>query len=148
MSTHLTVYLAFPGTAREAMELYHSVFGGTLQITTYAQANPTAAPEDWDKIAHGQVVTRSGLAIMGADVATGTPYHPGTPLASLSLMGEDADEIRGYWDALVVGGTVQMPFEPAPWGDVFGLVTDRFGVEWKVNATPSDRLSPAEPVAV
>ncbi len=52
---------------------------------------------------------------------------------SLSLSGDDETELRGYWDKLSDGGTVAMPLEKAPWGDIFGMCTDRYGVPWMVN---------------
>jgi PhnB protein len=45
--------------------------------------------------------------------------------------------LRGYWDRLTDGGTVMVPFEPAPWGDTFGMCVDRFGTSWLVNAAGS-----------
>ena len=50
-----------------------------------------------------------------------------------SLSGEDEGELRGYWDRLSVGGSVTMPLGPAPWGDTFGMCTDKFGVNWLVD---------------
>lgn len=53
---------------------------------------------------------------------------------SVSLSGDDEATLRRYWDALSDGGTITMPFEKAPWGDTFGMLTDKFGVNWLVNA--------------
>jgi PhnB protein len=52
---------------------------------------------------------------------------------SVSLSGDDEAELRGYWDKLADGATVTMPLERAPWGDTFGMLVDRFGVNWLVN---------------
>ncbi len=52
---------------------------------------------------------------------------------SISLSGDDDAELSGYWDKLLEGGSVTMPLEAAPWGDKFGMLTDRFGVAWMVN---------------
>ena len=46
---------------------------------------------------------------------------------------DDEGELRGYWDKLAGNGEVAMPLEKQMWGDVFGTVTDRFGVTWMVN---------------
>ena len=59
-------------------------------------------------------------------------YTPGTNY-SMSLSGDDEAELRGYFENLAAGGTVTMPLELAPWGDTFGMVTDRYGVQWLVN---------------
>lgn len=50
--------------------------------------------------------------------------------AQASVLGED-----DYWDALSKGGAVTMPMDKAPWGDTFGMLTDKFGVNWMVNIT-------------
>ena len=52
---------------------------------------------------------------------------------SVSLSGDDGDELRGYWEKLSASGTVAMPLEKQMWGDEFGMCTDRFGVDWLVN---------------
>ena len=62
---------------------------------------------------------------------------------SLSLSGDDEAELRGYWDGLTEAGTVAVPLEKAPWGDNFGMCTDRFGVPWMVNIAAAHRLTRA-----
>ena len=52
---------------------------------------------------------------------------------SVSLSGEDEHELRGYWEGLTAGGTVTVPMEKAPWGDVFGMCADKFGINWLLN---------------
>jgi PhnB protein len=69
---------------------------------------------------------------MGADTPNGMSFNPGDNF-SVSLSGEDDAELRGYWEKLSDGGTVTVPLEQAPWGDTFGMCTDKFGVAWLVN---------------
>jgi PhnB protein len=59
-------------------------------------------------------------------------FTPGDNV-SVSLSGDDDAELRGYWEKLSDGGTVTVPLEHAPWGDTFGMCTDKFGVAWLVN---------------
>jgi PhnB protein len=73
---------------------------------------------------------------MASDTPNSMDYKPGTNY-SVSLSGEDEDELRGYWDKLADRGTVTMPLEKAPWGDSFGMVNDQFGVTWMINIGPS-----------
>ena len=61
-------------------------------------------------------------------------FTPGTNF-SMSLSGESEDELRGYFDKLSAGGSVTMPLEKAPWGDTFGMLTEKFGTQWLVNIT-------------
>jgi PhnB protein len=56
---------------------------------------------------------------------------------TISLSGDDETELRGYFDKLAEGGEVGVPMEKAPWGDTFGMLTDRFGVGWLVNVAGS-----------
>jgi PhnB protein len=51
----------------------------------------------------------------------------------MSLSGDDETELAGYYERLSAGGTVLMPLEKAPWGDKFGMVTDKYGIQWMVN---------------
>lgn len=134
MPTRLNPYLNFNGDARQAIEFYEGVFGGELTITTYGDGGMPHDPADKDKIMHGQLVSPSGYWLMAADTPPGMPFNPGNTI-SVSLSGDDDAELRGYWDKLSVGGNVMMPLEKAPWGDSFGMLTDKFGTSWLVNIT-------------
>lgn len=129
MASRLNPYISFAGNAREAMEFYKSVFGGTLNMSTFGDMG---APADNDGIMHAMLVTDSGFTIMGADTPPGMEHKVGTDMA-VSLSGDDADELRGYWDQLAGSGTVHVPLEKQMWGDTFGACADRFGVSWMVN---------------
>jgi PhnB protein len=131
MTTRLNPYLSFRDNAREAMDFYHSVFGGEVTRSTFAEM-PGADPAERDKVMHSQLVTEGGLTLMCADTPNGMDVSPGSNF-SVSLSGEDETELRGYWDKLVEGGTITLPLEKAPWGDTFGMCFDRFGVPWLVN---------------
>ncbi len=131
MASRLNPYISFPGNAREAMEFYQGVFGGALTMNTFGEYGAQDAPEA-DKIMHGLLETDSGLALMGADNPPGTELNPGDNVA-VSLSGDDADELRGYWEKLSDGGSVSVPLEKQMWGDEFGMCVDRFGTSWMVN---------------
>lgn len=132
MATHLNPYLGFRDTAREAMEFYHSVFGGELTTSTFAEFQASDDPAEQDKVMHSMLTTDSGLVLMAADTPNSMDYTPGNN-HSISLSGEDEGELRGYWDKLSAGGNVTMPLERAPWGDTFGMCVDKFGISWLVN---------------
>jgi PhnB protein len=135
MASRLNPYISFAGNARQAMEFYKRVFGGTLSLNTFGQFGPPDAP-DADKIMHGMLETDRGFTLMGADVPPQTEHNPGNNIA-MSLSGDDADELRSYWEKLCDGGTVSVPLEKQMWGDEFGMCVDAFGITWMVNISQS-----------
>ena len=130
MTSRLNPYLNFNGNARQAMEFYAGVFGGELTITAFSQFG-TEGP-DADKVMHSQLETDAGYTIMAADVLSTMDYQPMAGL-SISLSGDDASVLRGYFQKLSEDGTAEMPLQKQAWGDEFGMCTDRFGVSWLVN---------------
>ena len=134
--TTLNPYLSFRDTAREAMDFYHSVFGGDLTVSTFAEFGASDDPAEQDKVMHSMLVADNGLVLMASDTPNRMDYTPGTNF-SVSLSGDDERTLRGYWDRLSDGGQVTMPLAAAPWGDTFGMCVDRFGVSWLVNITGS-----------
>ncbi|MET8329964.1 VOC family protein [Streptomyces sp. NPDC005181] len=132
MSSRLNPYISFNGDARQAMEFYKEIFGGTLTMNTFGAFGEKEAGDVADKIMHSMLETDSGFTLMGADTPPGMEHKPGNNI-SVSLSGDDAGELRGYWDKLSAGGTVSVPLDKQMWGDVFGMCTDRFGITWLVN---------------
>ena len=130
MSASLNPYLTFDGNARAAVEFYASVFGGTPSIMTFGEQG---APDPGlaDKVMHASLETPAG-AIMASDTAPGTTYQPGNSM-TVSLSGDDVEQLRGWFGQLADGGEVSVPLEVQMWGDEFGMCTDRFGVPWMVN---------------
>ena len=130
MVSRINPYIGFTDNARQALEFYKSVFGGTLVMNTFGEYG-TEGP-DADKIIHGQLETDKGYTLMGADTIAGMERDSGSAI-TISLSGDDGDELRGYWEKLAEGGTVTLPLEKQMWGDEFGQCTDKFGVNWMVN---------------
>jgi PhnB protein len=131
MASRLNPYLNFNGNARQALEFYATVFGGTLALSTFAEFGAADSP-DADRIMHGALETEAGYTIMGADVTSDMEYHPIAGF-SVSLSGDDTDALRGYWEKLSASGTATMPLQKQVWGDEFGMCVDGFGVPWLVN---------------
>lgn len=133
MTVRLNPYLSFRDSAREAMTFYHSVLGGELSISTFADFHASEDPAEQDKVMHSSLETPDGLVLMAADTPNRMEHRPQTGV-SVSLSGDDEAKLRGWWERLSEGGTVMMPFEQAPWGDTFGMCIDQFGTSWMVNA--------------
>ncbi|MEK7152762.1 MAG: VOC family protein [Patescibacteria group bacterium] len=134
MQSKLNPYLGFQDNAREAMEFYKTVFGGKLDLNTFKENNSSQDPSEDDKIMHSMLEADNGITFMASDTPKGMEYKPGTNY-SMSLSGDNEAELRGYFEKLSVGGTVTMQLEKDPWGDTFGMVNDKFGVQWLVNIT-------------
>lgn len=133
MTSRLNPYLSFRDSARQAMEFYQKVFGGTLTLSTFGEfGNPDPAVASL--IMHAQLETDRGYTLMASDTPPEMEFSPGNNI-SVSLSGDDADELRGYWQRLSESGTVSVPLEKQIWGDEFGMCVDRFGIGWMVNIT-------------
>jgi len=133
MAIKLNPYISFKDNAREAMEYYHGIFGGKLDLNTFKEFHASSDPSEDDLIMHS-VVEADDLTLMASDTPARMEYKPGTNV-SLSLSGDTADDERltGYFNKLADGGTITMPLEKAVWGDKFGMCTDKFGMQWMVN---------------
>ncbi|MCI4658782.1 VOC family protein [Cryobacterium zhongshanensis] len=130
--TSLNLYLSFRDSARAAMDLYESVFGGTVTRSTFADFHASEDPAEGEKIMHSALTTDSGMVLMAADTPNSMELTPGSNF-SVSLSGDDEAELTGYFEKLSAGGTVVQPLAKAPWGDSFGMLVDPFGVNWLVN---------------
>jgi PhnB protein len=131
MASRLNPYISFADNAREAMEFYQSVFGGNLTISTFGEfGSPDATIAD--NVMHAMLETPDGYTLMASDTPPGMARHPGDDI-TISLSGDDADQLRGYWEKLSAGGTVSIALEKQMWGDEFGQCTDQFGISWLVN---------------
>jgi PhnB protein len=131
MTVRLNPYLSFRDDARAAMDFYRSVFGGDLTVSTFGESGMSQDPAEAELVMHSQLEA-PGLVLMGADTPSHMEYQEGARI-SVSLSGDDEPTLRGWWDGLADGGAVTVPLEKAPWGDTFGMLVDRFGINWLVN---------------
>ena len=131
VASKLNPYLNFRTDARPAMEFYQQVFGGDLTVRTFADFGSSSGPDDADLVMHGQLETSTGFTLMASDV----PAHMNWEVqnGTISLSGNDVRELTGYFTRLADGGKILQPLEQAPWGDHFGMLTDRFGITWLTN---------------
>ena len=130
MSLTTTPHLNFRGNAREALEFYHSVFGGQLLIVTNEEAHSTERPEEAGQVKFGQVTGPDGFQVMAYDVPVGTPFEPGEKPFFVSVRGESAEEIAGLWAGLAAGAAVAAELAPSDFSPAYGMLTDRYGVTW------------------
>lgn len=134
MTSFLNPYLVFSGRAREAMMHYREVLGGELVTTTYGEAGDSG--HDADLLLHARLDTDLGFVLMASDSGPRTDGDPAASGMVVSLTGDDAEQLHGYWERLCEGGRVTTAMERHPWGDEFGQCVDRFEVPWMVNVSP------------
>jgi PhnB protein len=113
----LNPYLNFHGNTRQAMEFYKQVFGGNLNLSTFREFQASSDPGEDEKILHARLEAPNGISFMASDTPNGMEYQPGTNF-SMSLNGDDESELRGYFEKLADGGSVDTPLEKTPRGDV------------------------------
>lgn len=135
MAAQLSPYLTFDGNAREAIEFYGAVFGVAPDISTFDSVGPVDDPALAKKVMHSQIPVAGVGTLMASDAAPGMPPVGN---ASVALFGDTADRERlhAWFAALSDGASDVMGIETAPWGDEFGMLTDRFGIAWMVNVAP------------
>ncbi|AKT51015.1 VOC family protein [Arsenicicoccus sp. oral taxon 190] len=130
MTATLNPYLGFSDQAREAIQFYASVLGGEPRIMTFGDMG-TEGP-DATKVMHAQLETPDGFTLMASDAPADMPLSQGSQI-SVSLSGDDAEALRRYFTGLAEGGQITMPLEKQVWGDEFGMLVDKFGIQWMVN---------------
>ncbi len=130
MTQRLNPYLSFGTDAAEAMSFYQSVFGGELTTSLFKEFGTEGA--DGDLVMHSQLETDAGFTLMGADTPSFMERKTGSSIV-VSLSGDEADALRGYWEKLTDGATISTPLEKQMWGDEFGQLTDKYGVDWLIN---------------
>lgn len=134
MASRLNPYISIlDGRAREAVDFYRSVLGGESHVSTFGEAGMEGVPAD--QIMHAQLETDAGYTLMVADAPAEMMTVTAGDNISISLSGaaEDAEALRSYFEGLAVDGRVNEPLARAPWGDEFGMLTDKFGINWMVN---------------
>ena len=129
-------YLNFNGNTEEAFTFYKSVFGGefiTLQRYSEIPDGDKMTPSEQEKIMHVALPIGSGTILMGTDTPESMgKVHFGTNF-SLTIDADSEIHADQVFAKLSEGGQVTMPLDKAFWGAYFGMLTDKFGVQWMVN---------------
>jgi PhnB protein len=128
---YLSPYVNFGGRAREAMEFYHRVLGGKLDMHTMDEKGATRAAGRGDRIAYARLEA-DGAVIVGSD---GHPDYPATAgdNIGIALGGTDKARLTKMFHDLGAGGKIKMAPAPQPWGGETGRLTDMFGINWTVS---------------
>lgn len=130
-----TPYLHLPGTAREALSFYGTVFGGRVLLYSFEEMGRTDGSAD--AVAHGQL-TDGPVALFASDAVEGEASLRCEGMM-MSLLGTAAPEtLRGWFQDLSDGGRVVDELQRRPWGDSDGQVVDRYGVHWLIGFQGDD----------
>ena len=126
MSIKATTYVGFRGNAREALEFYQGVFGGSFEVVEWPESND-------GRIMHGHLITDAGWDIMCADNPELGTEDSGAQRMNIVIWGDEVETMKSQFEALSEGGDVHMPLSEQQWGAMFGGLTDKFRVDWGFN---------------
>lgn len=141
----VNVYLTFGGQCKAAFDFYKSVFGGEfLSVNTFAEmpsqeGMPPIPDEMKDRIMHVTLPISQETVLMGSD--TGGDWAPNLKVGnnfSISVNTHDKNEATRIFNALAEGGEITMPLDETFWNAYFGMLTDKFGINWMVNCNLED----------
>jgi PhnB protein len=130
-------YLLFAGKAEEAFSFYQSIFGGEIiNIQRYKDSSELdyIRPDDLDKIMHIYMKIKDDIFLMGSDSLepAGHEISPGNNVY-INFNMETEEEAKRIFSELSQGGVVQMQIQKTFWGALFGMVKDRYGMNWMIN---------------
>jgi PhnB protein len=132
----LNPYLNFDGNAEEVLNFYNNALSGEIVMLSRFGESPMPVDEDWkQKIMHARIVFGGDNTIMISDAMKGNQLSTNGNI-QLSIGLDDEAKTHEIFDKLAEGGTVTMPLAKQFWGDVFGMLKDKFGVRWMLNCTP------------
>jgi PhnB protein len=132
----LEPYIFYYGRCEEALEFYKSAIGGTYELNRF-EGSPMAdqVPENLrNKIMHA-TFKGDGFSFMASDGDLSKTVDPEAGNVSISLGVDDPTQAERVFNALAQGGNVKMPYADTFWGGKFGVLVDRFGVEWMVSGS-------------
>lgn len=129
---NLNVYLTFSGNCREALHFYkESLKGEIASLQTFGQAPVSVTDEYKDRVMHAEFKA-DGVYFMASDGMPGQPVEAGYNI-SMSLNTDNEKEQEDIFNRLSEGGRVTMPLQDTFWGARFGMLRDRFGIQWMLN---------------
>jgi PhnB protein len=124
-------YLNFDGTARDAMTFYQKCTGGELTIQTFKDVGAKAPPGAENRVMHARLA-KGPAVLMASDTMPGMPFTVGNNIW-VSMDCDTVAEIEQLYKAFSEGGKVIMPLADQFWGARFGMLSDKFGINWMLN---------------
>lgn len=128
----LQPYLTFNGTCEDALNFYKAVFNGEIiDISRFGETPMEFAEEDKSRVMNA-IFKAGDIAFMASDTMPGQ----GTPTngnITMALVTTDIEATDRTFAALAEGGTTTMPLDNTFWNARFGMLIDKFGIEWMIN---------------
>ena len=130
-------YINFNGNTEEAFNFYKSIFGGEFPMVMRYKDTPEAEKvqaADRDKIMHIALPIGKNNMLMGTDAleSMGQKLKPGNNF-HLTISTETDGEADKIYNGLSEGGQKYLPMHKTFWGAYFGMLTDKFGINWMVS---------------
>jgi len=129
------VFINFDGNCREAIEFYAKVFKKEVcNLMTYGEAPPdpnyTVSETDKDRIMYAGIDFEN-MHAMFMDLPSNAPFIKGNNI-NPTLSMEDKEEVTRLFNELKEGGKVEMELQKAFFSELYGMVTDKFGISWQI----------------
>lgn len=124
-------YISFPGTCEEALNFYKEALGAEALFMQRMGDSPMAGSENGDKIMHSTLKIGDTL-IMAADNCMGPPAAEGDNI-SMALGLDTVEDTEAAFERMAEGGTVTMPLQETYWAARFGMLKDKYGINWMFN---------------
>ena len=136
----VNIYLNFDGNCEEAFNFYKSVFGGEFPYLGRFKDMPPQEDGkgmegiDGNRIMHVSLPISKETMLMGSDTGGewASNFKQGNNF-SISVNADSKEEADRIFNALASGGQVTMPMNNTFWGDYFGMLTDKFGINWMMS---------------
>ncbi len=131
-------YIHFNGNAEEAFAFYRSVYGGEFTtVVRFKDMNFEGglnSEEEAEKIMHIALPIGKHSILMGSDTPEQLGKHSEMETRSkICVSAETREEADHIFNGLSAGGQIEMPMEESPWGTYFGMLRDKFGIEWMID---------------
>ena len=129
----LTPYIIFNGNCEEALNFYAKVFDGEIKNLMRFEGSPVESmASDKQKVMHSHFVAK-GILFMASDSGEGGPVAGNSGLVHFSVDFDNVDDEEKVFNALAENGKKTMPLQDTFWGAKFGMLTDKFGMNWMFN---------------
>jgi PhnB protein len=124
-------YIAFRGNCKEAIDFYTKALGGELLFSQTYGDSPMSEMGHADAIMHATIKVGETNFMLCDDFHTENFVTGGNISMTIGL--DEVDKAKTIFDNLSDGGKVTMPLDKTFWAEAFGMLTDKFGINWMVN---------------